>query len=412
MRTAQIAALTILFGLTIRATADDFPQWRGPTRDGISKEKGLLAEWPAGGPKLRWKRNDIGNGYSTPSVAGGRLYLMVNRGDDEFAVALSEKDGSTVWTRRVGQVGKNEMPRYPGARSTPTIDGDRAYVLGSDGDLACLNAADGAVIWKKSLRTDLDGKPGMWAYAESVLIDGDALVCTPGGEKATMAALDKKDGRVLWRCAVPGGDRASYSSIQVAELGGVRQYVQWVHNGVIGVEAKTGKFLWKYEKSKDEAANIAMPLLHASAVLSSSGRNGTALTRIEPKGDGVEANEVYFTRALAATIGGMVRLGEQVYGSHRDAIVCLDWATGKVRWRERSVGPAAILYADGRLYVRGEDKGEVVLLEATPEAYREKGRFTQPERSKSRAWPYPVVANGRLYLRDENLLFCYDVQAK
>jgi outer membrane protein assembly factor BamB len=402
-------------GFALAAGAADWPQWRGPERNGISQETGLLKEWPKEGPKLLWQVKDIGSGYSTPAVVGDRLYLLSNRGlDDEFVEALEVKDGQKAWSTRLGKVGNpDQQPSYPAARSTPTVDGDVLYAISSDGDLACLETATGKPRWQKSLRTDFGGRPGRWAYAESPLIDGDVLACTPGGKEATLVALDKKTGDVRWKCAVPGGDEAAYASVIVVEAGGVKQYVQFLQNGVVGVDAKTGKFLWRYDKTAQKSpANIPTPVAHEGSVYSATGLGGAGLVKLEVKGESVAAEPVYLTPKLPTSIGGAVQLGEYLYGTNTGGLVCAEFATGKVKWQDRCVGPGAVCCADGCLYVHGEN-GEAALVEATPDAYHEKGRFTppgQPNRGQSKAWAYPVVANGRLYLRDLGVLWCYDVK--
>ncbi len=214
--------------LALTAAADDWPQWRGPQRTAISRETGLLKEWPKDGPKLLWRQPDIGEGYATPSVVGARVYILGNRGmQDEYVQALSVEDGKMIWTTRLGEVGlPNQEPPYPMARSTPTVDGDALYALGSDGDLACVETASGKILWRKNLRADFGGKPGKWAYAESPLIDGDVLLATPGGAEATLVALNKKTGAVIWKSAVPGGDLAAYASAITIEFAGRKEYVQ------------------------------------------------------------------------------------------------------------------------------------------------------------------------------------------
>jgi outer membrane protein assembly factor BamB len=394
--------------------AADWPQWRGPLRNGISQETGLLKEWPKEGPKLLWQLKDIGEGFSTPAVVGERLYVLSNKGmDNEFVQALDVKDGKQVWSTPLGKVGPNRGMQHPAARSTPTVDGELLYALGSDGDLACLETASGKIQWKKNLRTDFAGQPGNWAYAESPLIDGDILVCTPGGKEATLAALNKKNGEVIWKSPVPDGDQAAYASIIIIEAGGIKQYVQFLQKGVIGVDAKTGKFLWRYDKTaQGSPANIPTPVAHEGYVYSATGRSGGGLVKlIVDKGE-VTAEPVYFDKKLPTSIGGSVQLGEYLYGTNSQSLVCVEFATGKIKWQDRCVGAGALCYADGRLYIHGE-KGDVALVEATPDAYHEKGRFTppdQPNRGNNQAWAYPVVANGRLYIRDIGTLWCYDVK--
>jgi len=398
------------------AAAADWPQWRGPERTGISQETGLLQEWPAGGPKLLWQVKDLGQGFSTPAVVGDRLYLISNRGmDNEFVQSRSTSDGKQIWETRIGKVGPNEGPQYPGARSTPTVDGEVLFALGSDGELVCLEAASGKPRWQKSLRTDFGGQPGNWAYAESPLVDAGVLVCTPGGSEATIVALDKTSGELIWKTPLKIGDEAAYSSPIVFEAGGVKQYVQMLQKGIVGVDAKSGKLLWRYEKTaQGSPANIPTPVADGAFVYSASGRGGGGLVQIKAVGGALTADEVYSGAKLPTSIGGAVKVGEYLYGTNGQGMLCVEFATGDVRWQERGVGAGSVCFADGRLYVHGES-GEVALVEATPEAYREQGRFTppgQPDRGRSRAWTYPVVADGKLYIHDFGVLWCYDVRAR
>ena len=394
--------------------ASDWPQWRGPNRDGISQEKGLLKQWPKDGPKLLWQLKDIGSGYSTPAVVGQRLYLMSNEGmDNEFVFALEAADGKRVWSTTLGKVGPNDGPQYPGSRSTPTVEGDVLYALGSDGDLACVSISDGKVQWKKKLRSDFGGSPGKWAYSESPLVDGGALVCTPGGETATIVALNKKTGETIWKSTVPGGDQAAYSSIIMVNAGGVKQYVQFLEKGLVGVDAKTGKFLWRYDKTaQGSPANIPTPIARDSYIYSGTGRGGGGLIKLKAAEGKFDPEQVYFSPKLPTAIGGGVLIGEALYGTTGQGLLCAEFTTGDVQWQERSVGAASICAVEGLLYLHGEN-GDVALVEANPEAYRERGRFTppdQPDRGRTKAWAYPVVANGKLYIRDLTRLWCYDVR--
>jgi outer membrane protein assembly factor BamB len=406
-------------GFALLAEAADWPQLRGPQRTGISQETGLLKEWPKQGPKLLWQLSDIGDGYGPPAVVGGRVFVVSNHGmENESVRALSVEDGTTIWTARLGNVGNpNQQPPYPKARSTPTVEGDRIYALSSDGDLACLETASGKLLWQKNLRRDFGGQPGTWAYAESPLIDGDAVVATPGGAEATMVALNKKTGAVIWKSAVPGGDKAGYASASVIEAAGRRQYVQFLDKGVVGVDAKTGQFLWRYGQTSGGPANIAMPVSRGEYVYSTNARRfGGGLVRLAATAGGVSAEQVYFERDVPNTLGGQVLLGDTLYGTNQEGPAASDFATGKILWKAEGAGPGAVFFAEGRLYFHAEN-GEVALVEASPDAYREKGRFTppgQPKRtdSKERAWAYPLVANGRLYIRDRGTLWCYDVRAR
>ena len=270
--------------LGINASAGDWPQWRGPNRDGISKETGLLKAWPSEGPKLVWQVKDLGAGYSTPSVAGGRIFILANKGiEDESVAALDVKDGKQVWSIRIGKVGNpDQRPSYPGARSTPTVDGATLYVLSSDGDLASLNVTDGKIVWSKNVRAEFGGKPGTWAYSESPIVDGDMLVCTPGGADATVVAVNKKTGEVIWKAAVPGGTAAGYSSIVATEIEGVKQYIAYTANGVVGLDAKSGKFLWRYDRTKGSMGmSILTPVASDGLVFTGAGRVGGGTVKVK-----------------------------------------------------------------------------------------------------------------------------------
>ena len=404
------------------ASTSDWPQWRGPARDGISKESGLLKQWPASGPKLLWQLKDIGDGYSGPSVVGARLYLMSNRGmDNEFVQALSAQDGKVIWTTRVGNVGNpDQNPKYPKARSTPTVDGNYIYALSSDGDLVCLETKTGKIRWQKSLRKDFGGQPHEWAYSESPLVDGDVVVVTPGGADATIVALNKKTGALVWKSAVPGGDPAGYASAIVMQGAGRKQYVQFLSKGLVGVDAKTGEFLWRYKEVVKGPAQVFTPIARDGYVYAGALGIGGGLIRLKPEGNGVVAEQVYFTRGLPSGFGGAVLIGEYLYGSDiaEQKVVAVEFTTGKIMWKADSVGRSSFAYADGLLYVHSW-KGEVGLVEATAEGYREKGRFTPPDQPKGAqgspyadtAYAHPVISNGVLYIRDAGILWAYDIKA-
>lgn len=417
------AAGAVLLMAAAPACGTDWPQWRGAQRDGKSAETGLLQSWPAGGPPLAMKASGIGTGFSTVAVAGGRVYTLGDLGERQFALALDDKTGKILWKTDIGKAWEDE---FLGPRSTPSVDGDRLYILSADGDLMCLETAGGKEVWKRNLPADfgarVDGR--MWKFAESPLVDGDRVIVTPDGPAAAMVALDKKTGKEVWRSAAAalgggGKDGAAYSSIVVSEAAGVRQYVQLIGRGVIGVDAKTGKLLWSYTKVANNVANIPTVLVDGDHVFASTGYGaGAALLQIVKEGAGLAAREVYF---LAGNVfqnhhGGMILHQGHVYagsGHNKGFPVALDLKTGKLAWgpeRNEGTGSAAVAYADGRLYFRYQN-GKVVLLEATPAGYKEHGSFDIPGVSHP-SWPHPVIAGGRLYLREQDTLYVYDIKTK
>ena len=397
--------------------ADDWPQWRGPTRDGISKEKGLLQTWPKEGPKLAWSISNAGRGYSTPAVVGDRFYLLGNEGlEKEFVAGFAVSDGKLVWSTTIGMVGNpDQKPNYPATRSTPTLEGKWLYALGSDGDLVCLDKASGKVKWKKNVRTDFGGKPGVWAYSESPLIFRNLLICSPGGDEATLVALKKETGDVAWKCAAPGGDTAAYASAIYVEAAGRNQCVQTLQNGLVGVDITTGEFLWRWGKLVSKYnATIPTPLVSGDIVYGAAAGTGAGAVKLLKKDKGVDAEQVYFESKLPTAIGGVVKIEDKLYGTTGQAMLCVDFATGKVKWEERAIGAAAICFADNRLYLHGEN-GEVALVEPSVETYLEKGRFSPPDQVErkdpsEKPWAYPVVANGRLYIRDHQKVWAYDIK--
>ena len=417
VRLVVVAVGCVVFSSAMRLSADDWPQWRGPNRDAISNETGLLQEWPESGPPLAWQVENIGSGYSTPSIVGDRLYLLTNDGlESEFVQCRSAIDGSPVWSQKIGKVGNpDQKPAYPAARSTPTVDGEHLYALGSDGDLACMKVADGSIVWQKNIQTEFGGKYGEWAYSESPLVDGDAVICTPGGEAATLVGLNKASGEVVWKCAVPGAPEAGYASAIVHEVGGVKQYIQFLQGGLVGVEAGTGKFLWKYERTAEGSpANIPTPVADNGYVYSAAHRSGGGLVKLNVAEGNVTAEQVYFDPERPKAIGGSVKIGENLYGATRQAMMCINFLTGEIKWQDRALGAGSVIYADGRIYYHGEN-GDLALIEATPEGYREKGRLTppdQPDFGENKSWSYPAIASGHLFINELGTLRCYDIRSR
>jgi alcohol dehydrogenase (cytochrome c) len=584
----------------------DWPQWRGPDRNAMSKETGLLQEWPKEGPALAWKMTGLGGGYGAPAIAAGRMFGMSNRGEDEMVWARSEKDGKELWATRLGKALTEGLPQgKEGAGCMPTVDGERLYVLGLGGDLACLQVSDGKIVWQSSLVKDFGGEVPAWRYNESPLIDGDKLICTPGGKEATVVALDKLTGKTLWKSVLPsspggetsriplpggggggggrgnsggfsiasnvgpqmfsqadankdqklsraeftaladtwfdridpekagkvtaaqfaerfydavpraqnaagqdasdssqrrpsrstapafltaidndkdgsltrvelkdtftkwyeqwdaeksgalseekfrtgldaalpapqfgggGGGRgrgfgatgnsgAAYSSAIAIDFEGQRQYVQFTSKALIGVAASDGKFLWRYDRpANGMGINCTTPLYHDGLVFATSayGAGGGAAKLSKDGAGGIKAEEVWFSRDMENHHGGVVVVDGALYGANGGNgggyLACLDFKTGETLWNERDsdkrrVRKGSMTLADGRIYYRTEE-GAVVLIEPSRKEYLERGRFEQPDRTRSPAWTHPVIANGKLYIRDQDTLYCYDIRAK
>jgi outer membrane protein assembly factor BamB len=558
MKTSAPSLCTALFASTLLAASAatfDWPQWQGPDRTAISAETGLLREWPADGPPLKWRIEKLGGGYGAPAISGGRIYGMSRRGDQEVVWALSETDGKELWATPIGTPPEGGMQQgIEGPGCTPTVDGERMYVLGYAGDLACLNTADGKVVWKRSLTKDFGGHIPVWRYNESPLVDGDKLICTPGGNDATLIALNKLTGEVVWKSVLPGhtddskgpemmaatpllvaldknGDKeipateidaasgvlvgldknsdgkleeqelrggeargggnnrwnrrrggsfmqslkiyagldvdrngtidpaeitgaaaalrkldangdgklvesevgqafqdpkrsgAGYASAITIEFEGVKQYVQLTAHALVGVAASDGKLLWRYDKPANRMGiNCSSPIYSDGTVFAASAYgNGGGLAKLGKEGDtGFRAEEDWFSKEMENHHGGMVVAGGCLYGANGGNgggyLVCLDFKTGQVLWNEgdrdkRRVKKGSIAMADGRIYYRTEDEGAVVLIEPNRENYVERGRFEQPDRTGKPAWTHPVIANGKLYIRDQDLLLCYDLKA-
>ena len=558
-RTIVLALTVVVFVQHALSGQFDWPQWQGPDRTAHSEETGLLKEWPTDGPPLAWRITGLGGGDSTPSVAAGRIYGMSHRGGDEIVWALSEKDGTEIWAVRIAPAFTISWPQSKeGPSCTPTVDGDRLYVMGLAGNVVCLQAADGKMVWQRNLMADFGGRMPMWSYRESPLVDGDKVICTPGGEETTMVALNKLNGEVIWKNFVPdkageqnanrgsesrpnvietdpllstldkdhdmeisadelaaaptalleldknqdgnlsedevtpagaassnrgrrrgGGimrmmkahsamdadesgvlDAAeirnavvalrgidanrdgrlkedevgmkhfgpqdtgtAYSSATVIDFGGQRQYVQFLATTVVGVAADNGGLLWRYDKpANGMRINISTPIYHDGHVFAASAYGaGGGLARLTKDANGeITAGEAWFSKSMENHHGGVILHDGALFGSNGGNgggyLACLDFETGEVLWNERDsdkrrVTKGSVAFADGRIYYRTEE-GPVVLIEPSRKEYLERGRFEQPDRTDKPAWAHPVVANGKLYIRDQDTLFCYDVKSK
>lgn len=408
------------------AQGADWPQWRGPNRDGVCSETGLLKSWPADGPKLLWETTGFGPGYSSMAIVNGRLYTMgdISLGSEQTqcVIACDLATHKRLWAVKVGPVHNDGGPRC-----TPTVDNGYVYAIGTSGDVVCVDAQTGSVRWSRNFEKDLGvGKNPGWRFSESPLIDGDKLLCTPGGRNAVMVALNKNSGELIWKCSMPdigrkGKDEAGYSSIVITEAGGVRQYVQLTNKGLIGVAASDGRFLWGYNKIANSVANIPTPIVYGNFIFCSTAYNtGSALLELTAAGNGVDAKEVYFlnARTLQNHHGGLVRVGDYIYGGHdhgKGKPTCVEAKTGKVMWQKDQPGggSAAVLYADGNLYFRYEDN-TLALIEADPQNYNLISTFKLPRRPgiSGPGWSHLVIVDGRLYARHSDVLMVYDIKAK
>ena len=411
LKSSAVIILLLLSLSTVLINAGDWPQWRGPDRNDLSKETGLLKQWPDGGPKLAWLFKDAGLGYAGYSIAGGKLFTMGARAEKEFLIAVDVKDGKELWSTPIATTLKNGWGDGP--RGTPTVDGKLVYALGGQGTLICANVADGKELWSVTMQS-LGGKTPGWGYTESVLVDGKQVLCTPGGDKGAVVALDKLTGKVLWQSG-DFTDGAQYASIISADLNGARQYIQLTMKSVVGLNSADGKTLWRADWP-GRTAVIPTPIQRDGLVYVSAGYGvGCQMVKV---GSGNQLTGIYTNKVMKNHHGGVILVGNHLYG-HSDGPgwVCQDFKTGAEVWASKNLGKGAIAYADGMLYLLEEGSGTVALIEASPKSWSEKSRFklepqTTQRNPQGRIWTHPVISNGKLYLRDQELLFCFDVKGK
>jgi outer membrane protein assembly factor BamB len=392
--------------LPAQTTPGDWPQWRGPDRNGVSRETGLLQEWPSGGPAVAWSASGLGAGYGTVAVKGTRVFVQGLRGRQTMLHGLDRGSGKYLWSKNLGSGGGND--RGSGPRSTPTIDDDRVYVLTETGELFCLRE-DGTQLWQRNILREFSGSNITWLLSESPLVDGDRLIVTPGGRQAGLVALDKMTGKTIW-AAKELNDDAGYASVVPVEVQGIRAYTTFTSAAAVGVRASDGKVMWRYPQAANGTANITTPVVHGNQVFYTSGYGtGAGLVSLRAQNGELVAQETYFTRGMQNHHGGVVLVNGTIYGFSNAILAALDFATGKTLWQNRSVGKGSVAYADGRLYMLSEDN-VVGLAEVTPKGYRETGRFQIADQGLP-SWSHPVVSGGRLYIRNQNILTVYDVRA-
>lgn len=389
----------------------DWPQFHGPNRDNISTETGLLKRWPEGGPKLLWRATGIGAGYTSVAISGRMIYTAGNIGKHTVITAM-DMAGKALWRAKNGPAYRRA---HPGARGTPTIDEGKVYHLNADGDVLCLDAKTGKHIWTLNMLKKFGGRNISWALAESVLIDGRNLICTPGGKNISMVALDKKTGKTVWTCR-GAGDKPGYASPILVHYKGLRQIVTMMSPSVVGVAADTGRLLWRYPCPAKFDENILTPVFHDGYVFVSipHGR-GATLLKLNVEGNRCSAKRTWHTKDLDNKNGGVMLVGGYLYGhaSSRPRWVCLEFKTGRTMYSVPGLPGACgtLTYADGMLYLLSE-RGAVALMRPDPKGFAPVSRFQLPRGPRQRSWAHPVVCRGRLYIRHWDVLYAYDARRK
>ncbi len=391
--------------------AQEEPAWnqfRGPNHENKSFSTDLLKQWPEGGPKLLWKIETLGEGYSHFSFHGDKMFTMGDIGDDCCVLALDPESGKTIWKTRIGKSGA--FGRYHGPRATPAIDGKFVFAYSHFGDLACLEIETGKILWNKNVVTVYDATCPMWGFASSPIFENENLILPIGGTKGALIAFTKQ-GELLWQSTEITGDHATYCCAVPVTIDGVRQFLLFSFSGVYGVRASDGKKLWFIERPSERPVCSDPACLGNVVFVSSAYNMGANAYRVEKSGDLFNVREIYADKRLQNHHGGVVRVNEHLYFTTERELVCLEINGGEVKWRDRSVGKGSVTYADGMLIVRSESgDGTIALVEANSERYVEKGRFDQPDRSDKNSWSYPTIVNGKMYIRDQGLLLCYELK--
>jgi outer membrane protein assembly factor BamB len=409
MHALKLCSVFVGLLLTAGAAAEnDWPQWRGPNRNGLSTETGLMKQWPKGGPAVAWSIKNVGRGYGSVSMFADRIYVQGTQDGKSAIFCLNRANGATVWAKPLGRSVENE--RGSGPRGTPTIDGDWIYALTEDGQLTCMLASNGTTVWTRNILADFRGPQAEWLLSESPLVDGKNVIVTPGGKGACIVALDKMTGKTVWTTGELN-DPAAYSSCIVADIQGVRTYMTMTGQAGVGVRASDGKLMWRYTKAANDTANVATPVFFEDKVFYTSAYStGSALLKLKAENGLVKADEVYFSREMMNHHGGVLLVNGYLYGYSNAILTCMEFNTGKVMWKNRSVGKGCLTYADGMLYILGEEN-TVGLVEANPAAYVEKGRCQIADQGFP-SWAHPVICGGKLYIRNQGLITAYDITAK
>lgn len=422
----QKLSLVLMTLVGVQATAvnaDDWPTFRGADRTAVSSESGLLQTWGENGPKLLWTAKGAGRGYASPAISEGRMYTLgdgisLKDDADEYLTCFNSETGAPVWQTKTGEPWNRGKTSWQGSRATPTVDGDRVYVVTPHGKLVCAKTSNGSIVWTKDFKEDFSGKKkDSWGYSESPLVDGNKIIVTPGGEVSTVVALDKHSGEVIWTCARPEDVGAGHSSVVISQVGGRKVYVQNTGCGPLGVDAETGEMLWDYDIDAPTAF-IPSPIIKGDLVytVAGYGTGGALLRQVAGRGGSVSVKEIYGVRThLANKHGGVVLVGDNLYFGNEDknVIKCADLMTGELKWEKRGKGSGStsVAYADGQLYLRYQN-GTVSLADASTSGFKELSSFKAPESGNGDkpSWAHPVISGGRLFLREDDAILCYSIK--
>jgi len=394
-----LTALSLLIVLSLVAHAGDWPQFLGPTRNGVSPETKLNLNWTATGPKLLWKVPMTDNGYAGPAVAGGKVFIIDHQKSTDIVQAFDLAGGKPVWQFAYPDA---EADNYGFSRSTPTVNDGKVYIIGRLGQVFCLDAAHGTKIWARNLLTEFHGNKPKWNYAMSALIDGDTVIVTPGGPNI-VAALDKKTGKTLWQGG--GSDTPGYATPTIATLNGVKQYLIFTATGLVSVDAGTGARRWMFPWKTDYDVNAATPQVAGNTVFITSGyKHGCALLTV--KGNTVSA--VWESKAIQSHFNTPIIVDGYIYGtSDPGKLVCLDLKTGHLIWEHPGFEKGGLVGVSGAIIALAGGNGELIAARLSPTGYTELGR-QKPLSGQS--WTAPIIANGKLLIRNKTTLACYELK--
>lgn len=404
MKTKNTTLLIIFFLLNLSISAQTPTKWRGPQSNGIYPETGLLKTWPASGPEIAWHFDNLGDGFSSPAIANGKIYLSGMEEPTGYIYCLST-DGKLLWK---APYGPEFTESYPGARTTPVIAGDLLYMFTGFGVVVCMDAGNGNIKWKKDTFKDLDGRNIRWGVTETLVVDGDKLYCTPGGSKNNVAALNRFDGSLVWSSPALG-ELAAYCTPLLIQMQGRKLLINMTEEHIIGLDASSGKLLWSYEQTNQWAVHANTPLFYDGSVLCFSGY-GQGGVKLKLSPDGSSVTKEWFNKNLDSRIGGAVVVNGFFYGSGDNSREwrCVDWKTGEEKYASATIGKGAVIYADGMLFCYSE-RGELALVPATPAGFNVASK-TKVELGTAQHWAHPVINNGILYIRHGKSLIAYKVK--